>query len=100
MYEFHVFQANLKDAGKYNLIVSSSVFQESSIKFQIIVESYEANLPATCSQNSIPLVVFVVTVVVLVIINIILTIGIIAICKQKNNATGKMKLIFVLTRKI
>ena len=69
----YVFQANFKDGANYDLIVSSSVFQQTSITFKIIVESDEADSSATNRSNSIPLVALLVPVVILIVIIFLLT---------------------------
>ena len=87
------FQASLKDAGNYTLIVSSSVFHERSVTFRIVVERNEVGSPATSSPNTecLPYVALMVPMIILIVIIIILAIVIIALCKQKNNAAGKIK---------
>ena len=85
------FQANSKDAGNYSLVVSSSVFHESSITFQIIVESNEVKPPAIDSPSfeCLPNTTLLVPLVVFVIITILLTVVIIVMCKRNNGAAGK-----------
>ena len=85
------FQASFKDAGYYTLIVSSSVFRESSITFRIVVESNEVGSPATSSPNTecLPYVALIVPMIILIIIIIILAAIIIAMYKRKDYAAGK-----------
>ena len=73
------------------LIVSSSVFRESSITFRIVVESNEVGSPATSCPNTecLPYVALLAPMIMLVIIIFILAVIIIVMCKQKNNAAGK-----------
>ena len=80
-----VFQANFKDAGNYDLIVSSSVFQQISLTFQIIVESNKADPSTTNPSNSIPLVALIVPVVILIIIIFLLTIILFFVYRRINN---------------
>ena len=91
-YIFDAFQVNFKDAGNYTLIVSSSIFSESSIIFRIVVEQTEVCLPATSSPNTECLlyVALIVPIIILIIIVIILALVTIAMCKQKNHAAGKI----------
>ena len=97
----YVFQANLKDAGNYSLIVSSSIFHESSITFQIIIESNEVDTAATTTPNTecLPNVALIILVVVFVIIIILLTVAIVVMCKRNNSAGGKTQKLISVSKK-
>ena len=77
----------MKDAGNYTLTVTSSVFHENSIQFQIVVESNEVDPTVPCDTNLLPIVALVVLVVILVPTIVILTV--VVVCRRKNNAASK-----------
>ena len=88
----YFFQANFNDAGNYTLIVSSSVFHESSsVTFQIVVVSNDVDPSVTSIPNSecLPNVTLITLLVVFVMTTILFIVVIIVMCKRNNNAAGK-----------
>ena len=95
-YQFHVlntelklFKAVLDDSGNYELIVSSPVFLNKSISFQIVVDGSTVTSPVTTSTpqfvSNVPIVAIVAPVTIVVII---IVAGVIVIVLKKRRKTS------------
>ena len=82
------FQANLKDAGNYALNVSSSIFHQRSVTFQIVIEENEIDPSPAYNATSTLLVALLVPLIISVIVIVGLSVS---AYKQKKIPAGESK---------